>query len=319
MSRVLKLALGVSLAAMPLISGISIAAKQCKTIPGYVTTCDGTIVRTNKPESGINECWHTNRWDKKLGDDGCGNPLDKCKDVTCPKCHKCANGKCIDQCQPGESCRNGICTPPPPTDPCKAVTCKECHQCENGECINQCSECHRCENGECIDQCSECHRCENGECIDQCQPDHTCQNGACIPNLVELPPFKAEALFAPAKYQLSDDGRERLDNFSREITEKCSQVDRVDVIGYTDYRGRSSKNLILSQRRADRVRNYLIDNNEMIGDANSAAEGRGEVDPPSNNCTQYRRNKKDLKWCLRHDRRVDVFVRCVGIPQAEVQ
>ncbi|KOR28915.1 hypothetical protein TI05_15990 [Achromatium sp. WMS3] len=239
MSRVLKLALGVGLVAMPLISGISIAAKQCKTIPGYVTTCDGTIVRTNKPESGINECWHTNRWDKKLGDDGCGNPLDKCKDVTCPECHKCANGECIDQCQPGETCINGICTPPPPTDPCEAVTCPECHQCENGDCINQCQPGETCINGICTptDPCANV----------TCPPDHTCQNGECIPNLVELPPFKAEALFVTGKDQLSYAGRKRLDDFSRKITEKCSQVDRVDVIGYTDYRGRSSKNLRLSQ------------------------------------------------------------------------
>lgn len=74
----LKLVLWISLTNITLISSISIAkaSQKCKTIPGYVTTCDGTIVRTNNPRTGINECWHTKRWKPEMAVIGCDGKTD---------------------------------------------------------------------------------------------------------------------------------------------------------------------------------------------------------------------------------------------------
>ena len=60
---------------------------------------------------------------------------------------------------------------------------------------------------------------------------------------------------------------------------------KVSVVGFTDSRGSDQYNLKLSQRRADAVKKYLVDNGhvkpEMI-----TAEGKGKADPVGDNKTK---------------------------------
>lgn len=65
----------------------------------------------------------------------------------------------------------------------------------------------------------------------------------------------------------------------------CSQYacpDRtVSIVGYTDSVGSEDYNLGLSQRRADSVRSYLLD--QGVSSSRLAASGRGEADPVAGN------------------------------------
>ena len=65
---------------------------------------------------------------------------------------------------------------------------------------------------------------------------------------------------------------------------------KISVVGYTDSRGSDKYNLALSQRRADAVKKYLVDNGhvkpEMI-----TAEGKGKTDPVGDNKTEEGREQ----------------------------
>ena len=64
---------------------------------------------------------------------------------------------------------------------------------------------------------------------------------------------------------------------------------KVKVIGHTDSSGDANKNLILSQRRAAAVKNYLIGKN--IAAENLTAEGFGSNQPVADNTTAEGRRK----------------------------
>lgn len=71
----------------------------------------------------------------------------------------------------------------------------------------------------------------------------------------------------------------------------------IHIEGYTDSRGMESYNLDLSQRRADAVRDYLIDHG--ISPSRIIARGYGEAEPVASNATMAGR---------RENRRVEVIV-----------
>lgn len=69
-----------------------------------------------------------------------------------------------------------------------------------------------------------------------------------------------------------------------DFIEKNQQVPYILIMGYTDSVGTSAYNLKLSQRRADAVRQYLIDHFN-IDPKKVVARGRGESDPVADNGT----------------------------------
>jgi outer membrane protein OmpA-like peptidoglycan-associated protein len=60
---------------------------------------------------------------------------------------------------------------------------------------------------------------------------------------------------------------------------------KVQVVGYTDDRGTDKYNLKLSQRRADAVKKYLVDNGHVKAE-NITSEGKGKADPVGDNKTE---------------------------------
>jgi OOP family OmpA-OmpF porin len=58
---------------------------------------------------------------------------------------------------------------------------------------------------------------------------------------------------------------------------------RVEIRGYTDSSGDWNYNLDLSQRRADSVKNYLV--NSGIATDRIVSKGYGEADPVASNST----------------------------------
>jgi OOP family OmpA-OmpF porin len=141
-----------------------------------------------------------------------------------------------------------------------------------------------------------------------------------VPRAIEIPAPRvehitigAEALFATASARLSSTGMMKLDEFSEKLR-TFSEVDSVVVTGHTDYRGSDSYNMDLSQRRAETVRNYLIDRQAVEPDR-IEVRAMGESDPVVD-CTGV--SKRRLAACLAPNRRVVIDVAGTSLPQ-EVQ
>lgn len=65
-------------------------------------------------------CIKSKKWTLTLKNpDECGEkpepepePPPPCENVECPDCHVCVDGDCVDQCEPGQICENGVCKDP---------------------------------------------------------------------------------------------------------------------------------------------------------------------------------------------------------------
>ena len=116
--------------------------------------------------------------------------------------------------------------------------------------------------------------------------------------------LSADALFEFAKYGADDilpRGREELAAIASQLKEADSASIR--IVGHTDRIGSDAANRVLSQRRAQTVREFLVDH----GVAASAitAEGRGESEPVKD-CEEQPRAA--LIACLTPNRRVEIQV-----------
>jgi outer membrane protein OmpA-like peptidoglycan-associated protein len=84
--------------------------------------------------------------------------------------------------------------------------------------------------------------------------------------------------------------------------------DRLDVVGHADRIGSDSYNMGLSRRRAEAVRNYLVEKGVESGRVR--AEARGESDAATGTACQNmgpeRRGNRKLVECLQRDRRVAI-------------
>ena len=114
--------------------------------------------------------------------------------------------------------------------------------------------------------------------------------------------LSADALFAFAKYGADDilpKGREELAAVAEQL--KGADSMSIRVVGHTDRIGSDASNQLLSQRRAQTVREFLVDH----GVAASAitAEGRGESEPVKD-CEEQARTA--LIACLAPNRRVEI-------------
>ena len=72
------------------------------------------------------------------------------------------------------------------------------------------------------------------------------------------------------------------------IAKDCSH-DTIVIGGYTDLDGSESYNKNLSQKRANTVKNYLVDNN--ISPSQLESIGYGEIDPIADNNTSETKEK----------------------------
>ena len=118
--------------------------------------------------------------------------------------------------------------------------------------------------------------------------------------------LQADSLFGFDQDSLQADAKEALDKLLQELKEV--NVDAVQVTGHTDRLGAAAYNANLSTRRAEAVRNYLV----QVGGIPSnlvTATGLGSAQPETgaNECKGMKVSQA-LITCLRVDRRVEVQV-----------
>lgn len=112
--------------------------------------------------------------------------------------------------------------------------------------------------------------------------------------------LSADALFAFGSADLTGEGRGSVESLLQQVRD-ASQLQDIQVVGYTDRIGSDSYNLELSHRRALTVRQALI--NGGVPAAAIVAEGRGKSNPLVQ-CTQ--RQTRELITCLAPNRRVEI-------------
>ncbi|QWP75309.1 OmpA family protein [Lysobacter sp. K5869] len=116
--------------------------------------------------------------------------------------------------------------------------------------------------------------------------------------------ISADALFAFARADAEDlqpAGRADIARIAGELRDP-GDLRRVRVIGHTDRLGNESDNRALSQRRAETVRQLLIE--QGVPAQRVVAEGRGAAEPVAGPCQAQQRAA--LIACLQPDRRVEI-------------
>ncbi|WP_457335603.1 OmpA family protein [Rhizobacter sp. P5_C2] len=118
--------------------------------------------------------------------------------------------------------------------------------------------------------------------------------------------FSADSLFAFDRADVKPEGRQALDQFSKELA--GTRYDVITVEGHTDRLGTSAYNEKLSARRAESVKAYLVGPGGLDS-AKVSATGMGESTPvtKAGDCKGAKPTAK-LIACLQADRRVEVEV-----------
>ena len=110
----------------------------------------------------------------------------------------------------------------------------------------------------------------------------------------------ADAMFAFDSAVLTPEGRRNVETLLQQVRD-ASRVQTIQVIGYTDRIGSDGYNQVLSQRRAQAVRDALVQGG--VPAAAIVAEGRGKADPLVQ-CAQG--NRQAVIACLAPNRRVEI-------------
>lgn len=117
--------------------------------------------------------------------------------------------------------------------------------------------------------------------------------------------MQTEALFAYDKSELNEHGKQMLHD---EIIGKMKEFPRDEVVvvtGYTDRIGSDKYNMELSQRRADAVKTYMVD--QGIAGSRIETAAKGEADPIvscDNIKGKANHTNKALIACLQPNRRI---------------
>ena len=105
------------------------------------------------------------------------------------------------------------------------------------------------------------------------------------------------ALFSFDSAELTDEGKQAIEDYRKEVRPEFSEAYAGIIIGHTDNKGNPSYNLDLSKRRAQAVRDYLVSTG--VAAEKLRVLGRGMEDPISSNDTEEGRAE---------NRRVEVIV-----------
>jgi OOP family OmpA-OmpF porin len=89
--------------------------------------------------------------------------------------------------------------------------------------------------------------------------------------------MQADTLFEFGKAELRNSGYATLDKWIQQFNEGYTSIERVKVLGYTDAIGPNQLNALLSQRRAEVVRDYLTSHG-LKTKAGIDAQGRGPLE-----------------------------------------
>lgn len=99
--------------------------------------------------------------------------------------------------------------------------------------------------------------------------------------IVETVVLNSRALFSTNADALSEKGDQLMRNLIAKLGE-FSEIEKVEIIGHTDDRGSDEYNQILSERRADTIKGFLM---SEYSDANITTIGMGEAEPKASNDT----------------------------------
>lgn len=118
--------------------------------------------------------------------------------------------------------------------------------------------------------------------------------------------LQADSLFGFDQDALQADGKQALDKLLIEL--KDVNVEAIQVLGHTDRLGAAAYNDKLSLRRAQAVRNYLVQVGGVSADKVTAkGMGSSQPDTSTDDCKGMKASQA-LITCLRVDRRVEVQV-----------
>ncbi|HWA36545.1 MAG TPA: OmpA family protein [Burkholderiales bacterium] len=126
------------------------------------------------------------------------------------------------------------------------------------------------------------------------------------PPVLQRITLSTDVLFEFNKAQLRPGAHEKLDELAQ--TMQGAEVDRIVAIGHADRIASEQYNQELSQRRADAVKEYLVQ--KGVDPQRVQADGRGESEPVAQ-CAKMgpeRASNQKLVSCLQPDRRVEIEV-----------
>jgi len=146
------------------------------------------------------------------------------------------------------------------------------------------------------------------DCAKYAQVENASSGVVATPIVNEQINLAADALFDFDQWQISNikpNGKQSLDELAAVLRKYQDQGNsRVVITGHTDRLGDDAYNLQLSERRANTVRSYLIQ--QGVKAATISATGAGEAKPVAL-CTESA-NSQALINCLQPNRRVEVMV-----------
>jgi outer membrane protein OmpA-like peptidoglycan-associated protein len=93
--------------------------------------------------------------------------------------------------------------------------------------------------------------------------------------------------FKTASYEILQDYMDDIVEFKEFL--QTYPTYKANIIGHTDNVGKESANLVLSQKRADAIKKFLVDNG--IESTRLSTEGKGELEPVSSNDTEEGRKE----------------------------
>ncbi len=142
------------------------------------------------------------------------------------------------------------------------------------------------------------------------EKDTACVSKPATPVVLKQITLQAGALFAFDKadeQNMLAKGKQEIKEVAEIIRTEKAQVNRIDVIGYTDPDGTEAYNLTLSAQRAQSVKQALINNGL---NANLVfAEGRGKTNLLVTDClAKHAKNRTARLECNQPNRRVEIIL-----------
>ena len=132
-------------------------------------------------------------------------------------------------------------------------------------------------------------------------------NVAAVATVTKLPPritLEVGPHFKFDRAELTPTGKAKLDTFLSDLGDV--EYQEITVVGHTDRLGAKQYNELLSQRRANAVRAYLV--GRKVHQNKIKAEGVGSTRPVTSADACNGLNRRKLIECLQPDRRVEVNV-----------
>lgn len=114
--------------------------------------------------------------------------------------------------------------------------------------------------------------------------------------------LSTDALFDFDKTVLKPEGRKKLDDLADSL--RGTQYETIAVTGHTDRVGSDRYNQVLSERRADAVKKYLLGKGLDVGKMSSSGKGKTQPVTKPGQCRSG--TAQAIIACLQPDRRVEI-------------